>query len=233
MNDYLGEMTSLLFEYQGTLDKYIGDAIMAFWNHPKPQADHPQLAAECAIAMQKKLKELRKKWAKQGLPDVQVRAGINTATCMVGFIGSDIQMNFTCLGDGVNLASRLEGANKPYGTLMMISESVHSRLDSKIFSTRFLDYLAVKGKEKPIKVYELRGLQKEESQEWIEVKKFYDQAIDQYLARNWDLAIKNFYKVIEITKNDSPSLLYVKRCQQFKENPPPENWDGRFILKTK
>ncbi|MEW6711094.1 MAG: adenylate/guanylate cyclase domain-containing protein, partial [Candidatus Riflebacteria bacterium] len=233
MNEYLGEMTSLLFKYGGTLDKYIGDAIMAFWNHPRAMADHPQQAALCAIAMQHKLAELREKWIKQGLPEVQVRAGINTATCMVGFIGSDVQMNFTCLGDGVNLASRLEGANKNYGTLNMIAESVYSRIDRNIFSTRFLDYLAVKGKEQPIKVYELRCLRKNETEAWLAADPLYHQGIDFYISREWDQAITSFNQVLKIVPDDEPAKIFIERCQKFKAEPPPEKWDGRYILKTK
>jgi class 3 adenylate cyclase/CHASE2 domain-containing sensor protein len=233
MNEYLGEMTNLLFDYRGTLDKYIGDAIMAFWNHPKEQKNHPELAARCAIAMQKKLDELRQKWLKHGLPEVQVRVGINTANSMVGFIGSDIQMNLTCLGDGVNLASRLEGANKPYNTLMMISEPVCTRLNLDIFSTRFLDNLAVKGKKQPIKVYELRGYLHEEKEEWLKAKKHYDKAIDCYLNRDWNQSIKLFKKVLKLVPEDSPSEIFIARSLAFKKNPPPEDWDGRFILTSK
>lgn len=233
MNEYLGEMTNLLFKYHGTLDKYIGDAIMAFWNHPKTQDNHPELAANCVLAMQKKLAELRQAWLSKGLPDVQVRAGINTSTCMVGFIGSDVQMNFTCLGDGVNLASRLEGANKSYGTLNMISESVFLRLDQNVFSTRFLDYLAVKGKDQPIKVYELRGLLSDEKKDWLKARTFYQDGVELYLQRDWDKAIENFKKVIELVPEDQPAQIFIERCFQFKIAPPPEKWDGRFILKTK
>lgn len=233
MNEYLGEMTSLLFQYHGTLDKYIGDAVMAFWNHPKHQENHPELAVECGIAMQKRLAELRQKWIKQGLPEVQVRVGINTATCMVGFIGSSIQMNFTCLGDGVNLASRLEGANKSYSTLMMISESVKQRLTPGKFSLRFLDYLAVKGKEQPIKVFELRGYKSEESKNWLEASPTYHAAVDHYLARDWEQATKLFNEVLALMPNDNPSQIFIDRCAHFASEPPPENWDGRYILKTK
>lgn len=233
MNEYLGAMTELLFQHHGTLDKYIGDAIMAFWNHPKAQPNHPELAARCAIAMQQKLGELREKWLTQGLPEVQVRAGINTSTCMVGFIGSDVQMNFTCLGDGVNLASRLEGANKNYGTLNMVAESVKQRLDPKVFSTRFLDYLAVKGKDQPIKVYELRGLQKNETKNWQEASPLYHSGVELYLQRNFNAAIQEFAKVLQLVPADEPTTIFIERCQHFLIEPPPENWDGRFILKTK
>ena len=233
MNEYLGEMTHILFDFGGTLDKYIGDAIMGFWNHPKAQADHAQRATECAIAMQRRLGELRKKWIKQGLPSVDVRAGINSAVCMVGFIGSEIQMNFTCLGDGVNLASRLEGANKAYGTLSMISESVHKQIDRSLISTRFLDYLAVKGKEKPIEVFEVRGYRRDELPAWLEAEPLYKNAIEQYLARNWDTAIELFENVLRLCPADGPSQIYIERCRQFKKTPPAENWDGSYSLKTK
>ncbi|PKL42255.1 MAG: hypothetical protein CVV41_15890 [Candidatus Riflebacteria bacterium HGW-Riflebacteria-1] len=233
MNEYLDEMTRILFKFGGTLDKYIGDAIMGFWNHPQAQADHAQRATECAIAMQVKLAELREKWLKKGLPRVEVRAGINSAVCMVGFIGSEIQMNFTCLGDGVNLASRLEGANKAYGTLSMVSESVHNQIDRQLISTRFLDNLAVKGKEKPIEVFEVRGYRRDETAGWLEAEPVYKSGIEQYLARNWDTAIQLFEKVLQLCPGDGPSVMYIERSRQFKIAPPPENWDGSYSLKTK
>lgn len=233
MNEYLDEMTRILFQYGGTLDKYIGDAIMGFWNHPAPQPDHPQRAVECAIAMQKKLAELRRKWLQQGLPRVEVRAGINTAVCMVGFIGSEIQMNFTCLGDGVNLASRLEGANKAYGTLMMIADSVHNRIDRGLISTRFLDFLAVKGKDRPVEVFEVRGYRRDESELWLQAEAAYKNGISLYLARDWEKAIAAFSTVLQLLPEDGPAQVYIDRCEEFKQHPPPENWDGRYILKSK
>ncbi len=233
MNEYLDEMTRILFQFGGTLDKYIGDAIMGFWNHPAPQPDHPQRAVECAIAMQKKLAELRRKWLQQGLPRVEVRAGINTAVCMVGFIGSEIQMNFTCLGDGVNLASRLEGANKAYGTLMMIADSVHNRIDRGLISTRFLDFLAVKGKDRPVEVFEVRGYRRDESELWLQAELAYKDGIKLYLARDWEKAIAAFSTVLQLLPEDGPAQVYIDRCEEFKQHPPPENWDGRYILKSK
>lgn len=233
MNEYLDEMTNILFQFGGTLDKYIGDAIMGFWNHPKAQPDHAQRSVDCAIHMQKRLTVLREKWIKQGLPKVEVRAGMNSAVCMVGFIGSKTQMNFTCLGDGVNLASRLEGANKAYGTFIMIAESVHRQIDRDSISTRFLDFLAVKGKEKPMEVFEVRGYRKDEPPEWLEAEELYKEGIKLYLAREWDKAITTFARVIELLPGDGPSGVYSERCREFKKTPPPENWDGRYILKSK
>jgi len=233
MNEYLDEMTKILFKTGGTLDKYIGDAIMGFWNHPQEQPDHATRSVECAVQMQRKLVELREKWLQQGLPKVEVRAGINSAVCMVGFIGSEIQMNFTCLGDGVNLASRLEGANKAYGTFIMISESVHKNIDQNLFSTRFLDFLAVKGKEKPMQVFEVRGYRQDEPAEWSEAEAHYRAGINEYLNRNWETAITSFGKVVNLFPDDGPAKIYEERCREFSLTPPPENWDGRYILKSK
>jgi adenylate cyclase len=226
-------MTRILFSYGGTLDKYIGDAIMGFWNHPKLQPDHAQRSVECAIEMQKKLTQLREKWLKQGLPKVEVRAGINSAVCMGGFIGSSIQMNFTCLGDGVNLASRLEGANKAYGTFIMIAESVHRHINTRLISTRFLDFLAVKGKAKPMEVFEVRGYHADEPEHWADCRKSYDEGIRLYLSRDWKKAEAAFNEVLKAFPDDGPAGVYIERCREFASNPPPENWDGRYILKTK
>ncbi len=233
MNEYLDAMTRIVFKYGGTLDKYIGDAIMAFWNHPTSQKNHAQLAVDCAIAMQNELELLRDGWHKRGLPEVSMRAGINTSTCMVGFIGSSIQMNFTCLGDGVNLAARLEGANKEYGTLIMISESVKDQLEKNSVPCRFLDYLAVKGKNEPIKVFEVVSGTEAKAENWEEFLKLYKLGIHSYLGKEWKNAEKHFKTALKIKQNDGPCLTYIDRCKHFSNFPPPENWDGRFEMKTK
>ncbi|MBP7635961.1 hypothetical protein KBA41_17485, partial [Candidatus Ozemobacteraceae bacterium] len=233
MNEYLGEMTRVLFEHGGTLDKYIGDAIMGFWNHPAEQPDHALRAARCAIAMQRRLAILRAQWIERGLPRVEMRAGINTSECMVGFIGSDIQMNFTCLGDGVNLASRLEGANKAYHTLMMVSETTYIKLSGCGIRMRLLDFLAVKGKAQPVKTYELIGICGEDDALWNELLPVYEEGMRLYLAQDWDGAETAFRRVITLRPDDGPASVYLERCAHFREEPPPAGWDGRYILKTK
>jgi len=233
MNEYLGEMTRVLFEHGGTLDKYIGDAIMGFWNHPAEQPDHALRAARCAIEMQRRLAVLRAQWLERGLPRVEMRAGINTSECMVGFIGSDIQMNFTCLGDGVNLASRLEGANKAYRTLMMVSETTHARLAGCGIRMRLLDFLAVKGKAQPVKTYELIGISGEDDALWNDLLPVYEEGMRLYLAQDWDGAEAAFRRVLALRPDDGPASVYLERCAHFRDEPPPADWDGRYILKTK
>lgn len=233
LNEYLGAMTDLLFEYGGTLDKFIGDAVMAFWNFPRKQEDHAVRAVLCAIAMQKKIKELQIDWAKRGFPKVAARCGINTQDVVVGYMGSQkAQMNFTCMGDGVNLASRLEGANKEYGTMMMVSDNTYQRVKHAVRG-RFLDFLAVKGKKEPVKVHELVCKIGDEPEGWFEKTELYDKAIQLHLERKWDEAIATFEEVLKLDPNDGPSKTYITRCNEYKVNPPPEGWDGRYILTHK
>jgi len=233
LNEYLGAMTDLLFEYGGTLDKFIGDAVMAFWNFPRKQEDHAVRGCLCALAMQRKIHELQLGWAKRGLPKVSARAGLNTADVVVGYMGSQkAQMNFTCMGDGVNLASRLEGANKEYGTALMISDAVYQRA-KHVVSARFLDFLAVKGKKEPVKVFELVSEKGKEPPGWFELIELYDRAIQLHLDRHWNEAIATFEEILARWPDDGPSATYIHRCQEYKDNPPPEGWDGRYILTHK
>ncbi|MDN5278258.1 MAG: adenylate cyclase [Clostridiales bacterium] len=226
-------MTDLLFEYGGTLDKFIGDAVMAFWNYPKEQHDHAVRACLCALAMQDKINELQIGWAKRGLPKVSARAGVNSADVVVGYMGSvKAQMNFTCMGDGVNLASRLEGANKEYGTALMVSDATYQKAKHRV-TGRFLDFLAVKGKKEPVKVFELVSEKGKEPPDWNELSEMYDHAIQLHLDRKWDEAIATFEAILERWPEDGPSATYIKRCQEYKIHPPPENWDGRYILTHK
>ncbi len=233
LNEYLGTMTDILFKYGGTLDKFIGDAVMAFWNFPKGQPDHAVRACLCALEMQATITELQKGWAKRGLPKVAARCGMNTAHVVVGYMGSiKAQMNFTCMGDGVNLASRLEGANKEYGTMMMISDATYQQAKERV-TVRFLDFLAVKGKKEPVKVHELVCEKGKEPPGWSEFSELYDTAIKLHLDRKWDEAIATFEEVLSRWPDDGPSKTYIGRCQEYKINPPPESWDGSYHLTHK
>ncbi|RCK78796.1 MAG: Adenylate cyclase [Candidatus Ozemobacter sibiricus] len=232
MNEYLGTMTELLFKHGGTLDKYIGDAVMAYWNFPKKQDDHAVRALLYTLEMHEKLKELQADWARRGLPKAYARAGINTAHVVVGCIGSKTQMNFTCLGDGVNLASRLEGANKEYGTLYMCSDATYQKAKHRVRG-RFLDFLAVKGKKEPVKVHEIVCEVGHEPPWFLEIGPKYEEAIQLHLERKWDDAIALFEEILARYPEDGPSKTYLKRCHEYKEAPPPDNWDGSYHLTHK
>ena len=233
INEYLTEMTKIVINNSGTLDKYIGDAIMAFWGAPLPMEDHALQACKTAVQMQKQLEVLRKKWDLSEDQQIRIRIGINTGDVVVGNIGGQNRFDYTVMGDTVNLASRLEGANKQYGTLNMISEYTCNTVNSDVV-TRELDYIRVKGKKKPTRVYELIGLREdEEAVKKLEDLKIYFEGLRKYQDANFLEAKKSFLKASELLPHDEPSKLYVERCQYYIENPPDKDWNRVFIMKSK
>ncbi len=228
LNEYLGAMTDIIFEHSGTVDKYIGDAVMAFWGAPIGQDNHAELACQSTLKMMKKVKEL----APQNT-NIHSRFGIATGDMIVGNIGSYNRFNYTVLGDTVNLAARLEAANKQFGSSTMISEQTYEGVKEH-FYCRQLDLLVVKGKTEPVRVFELMAKRSapgaEHTQEIISI---YQEGLDYYLAKNWDQAIEKFRQVLSLKPEDGPSETYIERCLKFKEEPPPKDWDGVFHLKTK
>ncbi len=228
LNEYLGAMTDIIFEHSGTVDKYIGDAVMAFWGAPIGQDNHAELACRSTLKMMQKVKEL----APQDT-NIHSRFGIATGEMIVGNIGSYNRFNYTVLGDTVNLAARLEAANKTFGSSTMIAEQTYEEVKD-LFYGRQLDLLVVKGKTKPVRVYELMGEKSDPHTEEIEkIISIYQKGLDFYLNREWDQAIKRFQKVLSLKPGDGPSENYIKRCQKYKKEPPAKDWDGVFYLKTK
>ena len=233
LNEYLSAMTEIVFKNDGTLDKYEGDAVMAFWGAPVELDNNALHACNAALEMQEKLVEIREKWRAEGKPNVQVRIGLNTGEMVVGNMGGIGKFDYTVIGDSVNLGSRLEGANKQYGTYIMASERTQELVkDSFVF--RELDLLVVKGKTMPIKVFELLG-RKNDS---VPAKKI--SAVEQYLSglelyrhKQFAEAIKKFNEALAIDPADSPSALYIERSHLYLDTPPPDDWNGVFILKTK
>lgn len=233
LNEYLSEMTRLVFENKGTLDKYIGDAVMAFWGAPIPIQNHAYQGCYTAIQMQKRLDELDAKWKAEGQPDILVRMGINTGDMVVGNMGGKERFDYTVMGDNVNLGSRLEGANKEYGSKIMIADTTYDAVKD-FFYTRELDFLVVKGKTKPIKVYELIGLKTDNiSQIKLDCVGEYHKALEMFRQQNFKEAIEQFQKSINIDPNEYTSKVYIKRCHHYIEDPPAKDWDGVFLMKTK
>ena len=157
LNEYLSTMTNSLIEYKGTIDKYMGDAIMAFWGAPLPLEEHAYYACIASLVQIEKLKILQKSWEKRKLPYIDIGIGLNTGSAVVGNMGSSYRMDYTCMGDSVNLGSRLEGSNKNYGTKIIISEYTYEKVKDKVY-TREIDLVRVKGKNHPVRIYELLGL---------------------------------------------------------------------------
>ena len=233
LNQYLSAMTESVIANRGTLDKYIGDAVMAFWGAPIPIENHAQLACKTALTQQEIIKRMQKKWKEEGQPIIDVRIGINTGDMVVGNVGGTQRFDYTVMGDNVNLASRLEGANKAYGTHIMISESTFE-LVHKEFMTRELDRLVVKGKTLPVKVYELVAEAGAEiDEETKQAMQHYCDAMSKYRNRDFEGALELFNKALETKPDDGPSKVYIERSKHYIESPPDENWDGVFKLTTK
>lgn len=233
LNEYLTEMTNIVLENSGTLDKYIGDAIMAFWNAPLNDPDHAFHACVTALEMNRKLLTLHPSWTAMGRSLIFQRVGLNTGIAIVGNVGSQTKFNYTLVGDPVNLASRLEGANKEYGTRLGISEFTYQKCADKLV-VRELDDIVVVGKTKPIKYFELIGLVGEKIDDNIlRFKDIFEKGISNYKSRNWKEAILNFEESLKIKSNDKSSKLYIERCNTFFETPPPEDWNGAFVMTKK
>jgi adenylate cyclase len=233
LNEYLTPMTDIVVsDHQGTLDKYIGDAIMAFWGAPTPQPDHALRACRAALTMLERLAKLREKWRERGLPDIDIGIGINTGPMSVGFVGSqDRFYNYTVLGDAVNLASRLEGANKEYGTRIILGPSTHDDVKDAVV-VRELDLVRVKGKREPVHIYELLALAPGTPELAAFVERF-RWGLSAYTAQRWDEAIARFREADALRGGDPTSRKYVERCEAMRREPPGPEWDGVFQMKTK
>ncbi|HTR81698.1 MAG TPA: CHASE2 domain-containing protein [Bacteroidota bacterium] len=233
LNEYLSAMTDIVFKNDGTLDKYEGDAVMAFWGAPIALDNNAFHACTAALEMQERLISIREKWNAEGKPNVHVRIGLNTGEMVVGNMGGIGKFDYTVIGDSVNLGSRLEGANKEYGTYIMASERTQELVKDH-FLFRELDLLIVKGKTKPIKVFELLG-RKDDSipANKIAAVEKYHKGLALYRQKAFVQAIECFAEALAIDPSDSPSRLYTQRSNLYLETPPPDNWDGVFILKTK
>jgi adenylate cyclase len=231
LNEYLQDMTQVVFDELGYLDKYIGDAIMAFWNAPKEVPDHPDRAMRTAVIMQRRMKELNARWAMDSndRKPLKVRIGVHTGEVVVGNVGGKDRFDYSAIGDAVNLAARLEPANKTYDTLNMVSGVTLAAARDE-YRVRELDFIAVKGKEEPVKVYELLELKGVDlAPEKEEALRRYATAMAAYKAHDWVQAKGHFASALEVCPDDGPSALYVTRCEQNIADPPPPDWD--FVVR--
>jgi adenylate cyclase len=218
MTRYMTEMTRVIFKYNGTLDKFIGDAIMAVWGTPAEDEDQALHACMAALEMQRRTKTLSDEIMTQRYR-LSMRIGINTGIVMAGNMGSEERFDFTVIGDNVNIASRLEGMNKVYGTRIMISDATRARLDGRA-SSRELGSVRVKGKKQAIRVYELVD---GERSPWVDV---FEEGLRFYREGRFDSARERFSRVLEIEPDDKPGRLYLEQCDTFVQTPPPKDWDG-------
>jgi len=232
LNDYFEGMSSSILEFDGTINQFQGDAIVAFWGAPIPQDNHAILACLAALRCREFLKNLQAKWVSQGLPERTFRFGINTGEMVVGNIGSSSRFEYTVIGDEVNLASRLEGANKIYGTQILISDGTYKFVKEEVIA-RELDIIRVVGKTEPVRIYELVSQKGELDDKKMGVIEKFSLGVDLYRERKWNEAKEYFEKILELDPSDKPSQEYLRRCIEYENSPPPGEWEGVFDLKSK
>ncbi len=231
LSDYLEEMMAVLLSKGATLDKFIGDAIMVYFGCPVADDGHPQQACEAACLMQQKLTEFNRRQQERGFSPLTMRIGINTGTVVAGNMGTRSIFNFTVIGDSVNLAARLEGINKYYGTSILISDSTEQRLADRLVR-RELDRITVKGKSEAIRLYQLVGFQQDVCGETLKLFDDYAAALDMYRRQDWRGAIAALSAILAV-HNDLPSATLMQRCRRYLSSPPPQNWGGVYVFDSK
>lgn len=231
LNIYLTAVSEIIIRHRGTLDKYIGDAVVAVYGAPLEMADHAMVACEATLEIVRALGErINPAIVKRGWPAIRIGCGVNSDLICAGNMGSEQRKDYTVIGDGVNLASRLEGLNKYYGTTILIGEETHRQLDGRLHC-RLVDKVAVKGRTEGVLVHELLG--REQADETAALAEHYEAALRASWERRWDEALARLEKALEVRPEDAPSLRLKKRVEAFKETPPPDDWHGVTVMDAK
>jgi adenylate cyclase len=231
MNHYLTPMTRVVHESKGTIDKYIGDAIMAFWGAPLKDQAHAARAVGAGLAMLHELDKLNVEFKKRNWPEIHIGVGINTGPMSVGNMGSQFRRAYTVLGDSVNLGSRLEGLTKAYGVAFIVSETTAQHAPE--FFYRELDRVRVKGKAEPVTMYEPLGLRSDMDVKVVEDTKLFHNALRLYRQKDWDGAEKVLRELLSVHPHTYLYELYLERIAEFRKDPPPAEWDGVFTHEAK
>jgi adenylate cyclase len=231
LNHHLTAMTNTIMERKGVVDKYIGDAIMAFWGAPREDPEHAINACRAAVAMEQALTKLNAQMRDSGYDELAIGIGINTGEMTVGNMGSEKRFDYTVMGDEVNFASRLEGITKMYGVTCLISDTTyHNAQNAQDLSFRALDKVAVKGKEQPRRIYEL--ITYELNDQCARAFDTFQKGVEMYEKGEWGTAIEYFDKVLQIIPNDGPSIVLRDRAQTLQSDPP-EKWNGVYTFSEK
>jgi adenylate cyclase len=224
LNFFLTEMTSVIFKHGGTIDKYVGDMIMAFWGAPLSDRDHARHAILAGLDMLNTTYQLQEKLTAMNLPNIRVGIGVNTGMMDVGDMGSNFRRAYTVLGDAVNLASRLESLTKYYGVGIIVGETSYIGQSEIVF--RQLDKVKVKGKQQGVAIYEPVGLRATVSEEKLAELQAYEKALEAYYQQDWTTAKKYFNDLRQVFPSSVLYQLYVQRIAIFEKEPPPREWDG-------
>ncbi|MEX0959158.1 MAG: adenylate/guanylate cyclase domain-containing protein [Burkholderiales bacterium] len=231
MNEFLTPLTRVIYRHRGTIDKYMGDCIMAFWGAPVADEMHARNAVLAGMEMHGVLSELAPEFRARGWPEIHIGVGVNTGRMSVGNMGSEIRVAYTVMGDAVNLASRLEGITKLYGAGMIVGEATRAQLPDVVF--RELDKVKVKGKDEPVAIFEPIGLQGSVDTQILDELKLWGQALRLYRSCDWDMAE---LQLINLSKTYPARRLYqvfLERIAEFRRNPPEDHWDGAYKFDTK
>jgi len=231
MNQFLTPMTRVIHEHRGTIDKYMGDAVMAFWGAPLSDVEHARHAMQAGLEMLARVDQINNEFASRGWPPLKIGVGINTGPMSVGNMGSEFRMAYTVLGDAVNLGSRLEGLTKGYGVSLIVSETTRGVVPE--YAYREIDRVRVKGKDKPITIYEPLCLRGQLDTKWKDELKLYREALRMYRAREWDTAEMNFLNLTRASRSPELYRVYVERIAHFRLQPPKGDWDGVYTHATK
>ena len=251
LNEYLTVCTDIVQGEMGTLDKYIGDAVVAMFGAPVEAPDHALRACIAALRVQHQIGELREKWRSEGekwpqlVHQLRTRIGLNTGECMIGNMGSRTRFNYTMMGDNVNLAARMESGAKSWGVYTMCSEStklacIKHGPDRLVF--RALGRIVVKGRTRPVPIHEVVGMREEVNDQTRECIAIFEDALERYYARDWDGALARLEKSRALEPNhpgktpgvlSNPSLVYLEIVEHARHDPPPPDWDGRYVMKEK
>jgi adenylate cyclase len=236
LNEYLTDMTRIVFRHNGTLDKYIGDAVMAFWGAPFEEPGHATRGCHAALEMIARLKQMQTKWRSEGRPVLDIGVGLTTGIASVGNMGSALRYGYTALGDTVNLSARLEGLNKEYGSHILLSETTYAEVEDPLLIFRELDLIRVKGKLQPVTLYELlgsRGAQEGDAPGLEDHLELFAVGRACYQKRRWQDAQIVFEQILERWPDDGPARMYVNRCREYHVAGPEQDWDGVYVMTHK
>ncbi len=232
LNEFLTEMTDIITQYEGTVDKFEGDAIIAFFGAPNDILDKKEVACRVCIDMQKRLIALRRKWQSENRPELKMRIGIYSGKAIVGNMGSKNRMDYTMIGDTVNTAARLEGVNKIYGTYILTGENTAKASGDDIVK-REIDTIFVVGKEEPLNIYQIWGYSKDLDTKTQELFTYYAKGLAAYRNQDWERGIDHFKTALTLIPEDGPSKTMLKRCMELKKNPFDDSWNGIYSMTSK
>jgi adenylate cyclase len=232
INEYLTTMSLVIREkHRGTLDKYIGDAIMAFWGAPMADPEHAKHAVLAALDMQKAAKDLNEKFKAKGWPPFKIGIGVNSGMMRVGDMGSQIRKAYTVMGDPVNLGSRLEGITKQYGADIIIGEGTKERISGVV--CREIDKVRVKGKDEAVAIFQPLGMEGQVEKAKLDEMKLWNQVLKLYRSQDWDMAELQLINLKKATPDGALYEEFLERVAKYRSNPPEKGWDGAFKFETK